>query len=100
MTRRVAFAGLVLPALALRLGADVLHAATCTGADACKNCSSCKRCAWRWSSSRTVRRVVTPELQADYTHSASQVDSCAQAPRYTLCSVSRKAIAPGETHGE
>lgn len=48
MTRRVAFVGLVLTALALWFGADVVHAATCTGANpcnACKNCSSCRRCA-------------------------------------------------------
>ena len=62
MTRRLAFVGFVLTAFALRFGADVLHAATCTGANpcnACKNCSSCKRCAKEGGTCGACRRAMS-----------------------------------------
>ena len=62
MTRRFAIAGLVLTALGQRFVADVLHAATCTGAnpcDACRNCSSCKRCAKEGGTCGVCRKTAT-----------------------------------------
>jgi len=62
MTSRFALLGVVLAAVAAWLGPDVLHAATCTGANpcnACKNCSSCKRCAREGGTCGVCRKKTT-----------------------------------------
>ena len=49
MTRRVAFAAVLVGLFGYAFGAELLHAATCTGSNPCNACKNCK-CA------RTARR--------------------------------------------
>ena len=45
MTRRVAFAAVLVGLFGFAFGAELLHAATCTGSNPCNACKNCKYCA-------------------------------------------------------
>lgn len=45
MTRRVAFAAVLVGLFGYVFGAELLHAATCTGSNPCNACKNCKYCA-------------------------------------------------------
>ena len=60
-SRRVLLAALTTALAAYVFGADLVHAATCTGANpcnACRNCSSCKRCAEQGGTCGVCRRAL------------------------------------------
>ena len=66
MTRRFAIASVIVGALAAVFGPNVLHAATCTGANpcsACRNCWSCKRCAKEGGTCGTCKKARESEAQ-------------------------------------
>lgn len=66
VTRRRLFTAAVLGVVALVFGRDIVHAATCTGANpcnACRNCHSCKRCAKEGGTCGTCRKMRAAEVR-------------------------------------